>query len=178
MKSVKLVFGALPIVLLSLVLFFGSLASGRASAPPLSGKRVLFLGDSITQNGQYVSFIEYFLDKRYPTQTFNFISIGLASETVSGLSEKAHPFPRPYLHNRLQNALRAIKPAIVVACYGMNDGIYHPESQDRKAAFEKGIKTLISDGARGRRNANSDDPTSVRSSTRQDFGASRRGAGL
>jgi lysophospholipase L1-like esterase len=143
MKSVKSVFGTLPIVLLSFGLLVGGLAPVRAGAPPLSGKRVLFLGDSITQNGQYVSFIEYYLDKRYPARTFDFISIGLASETVSGLSEKAHPFPRPYLHNRLQNALRAIKPSIVVACYGMNDGIYHPESPDRKAAFEKGIKTLI-----------------------------------
>ena len=112
---------------------------------PFAGQRVLFLGDSITQAGQYVTFIEYYLNRRYPTAKFDLISIGLSSETVSGLSEKAHPFPRPYLHERLWAALDTIKPSVVVACYGMNDGIYHPQSAERMAAFQTGIKKLIAE---------------------------------
>jgi len=135
---------ALLLAIFSIVLLTLGLSPVRAGDAPLAGKRVLFLGDSITQNGQYVSFIEYYLDKLYPAENFDFISIGLASETVSGLSEKAHPFPRPYLHNRLQAALDAVKPSIVVACYGMNDGIYHPQSPDRMVAFQTGIRLLIS----------------------------------
>jgi lysophospholipase L1-like esterase len=110
----------------------------------LANKKVLWLGDSITQLGYFVTDVQYYLDKQYPNDKFNIISIGLASETASGLSEKAHPFPRPDVLERLQRALDIVKPDIVVACYGMNDGIYHPQSPDRMQAFQKGINTLVS----------------------------------
>jgi lysophospholipase L1-like esterase len=109
----------------------------------LANKRVLWLGDSITQAGDYVTFVEYFLEKQYPADKFDFISIGLASETASCLSEKTHPFPRPCVQERLQHALDMVKPQVVVACYGMNDGIYHPQSAERMQAFEHGIDKLI-----------------------------------
>jgi lysophospholipase L1-like esterase len=114
-----------------------------ANTPLFAGKRVLWLGDSITQDGKYVTFTEYYLNRLFPSQKFDIISIGLASETVSGLTEKQHPFPRPDLFNRLQNALALTKPQIVVACYGMNDGIYHPQSPERMQAFENGVNKLI-----------------------------------
>ncbi len=111
----------------------------------LAGRRILFLGDSITQNGAYVTMIEYYLNRNFPTQNFDLISIGLSSETASGLSEKIHPFPRPCVHERLARALSAIKPEVVVACYGMNDGIYHPQSSERFHAFQTGILKLVRD---------------------------------
>ncbi len=64
----------------------------------LEGKRVLFLGDSITQDGRYVSFVGYYLNRLFPEKQFNMYSLGLGSETVSGLSEQGHAggaFPRP-----------------------------------------------------------------------------------
>ena len=106
-------------------------------------KPILFLGDSITQNGTYVSCIEYYLNQLYPDKTFDVIGIGLSSETVSGLTEKNHPFPRPCLLERLNRALEMIKPGLVIACYGMNDGIYHPPDAGRMKAFQDGILTLI-----------------------------------
>jgi len=111
--------------------------------PSLSNKRILFLGDSITAAGHYVSFIEYYLNKRHVQQPFDIISIGLSSETVSGLSETDHPFPRPCVHERLGRALAALTPGLVLACYGMNDGIYHPQSPERMQAFKDGIEQLI-----------------------------------
>ena len=109
----------------------------------LANKRVLWLGDSITQAGDYVTFVKYFLEKKYPGERFDIVSIGLASETASCLSEKTHPFPRPCVQERLQRALDLVKPQVVVACYGMNDGIYHPQSPERMQAFERGIEKLI-----------------------------------
>jgi len=44
---------------------------------------------------------------------------------------------------RLDRALKAVKPAVVFACYGMNDGIYHPPSPARLAAFTDGLQRLI-----------------------------------
>jgi len=117
----------------------------QGDKPSLNSKRILFLGDSITAGGHYVSFIEYYLNKRHVQQEFDIISIGLSSETVSGLSETDHPFLRPCLHERLGRALAAIKPGLVVTCYGMNDGIYHPQSPEHMQAFQDGIERLIRD---------------------------------
>jgi lysophospholipase L1-like esterase len=111
--------------------------------PVLANKRVLWLGDSITNMGYYVTFVEYYLEKQYPADRFDIVSIGLASENTSCLTEKDHPFPRPCVHERLGRALSMVKPDIVVACYGMNDGIYHPQSAERMKAFENGIEKLI-----------------------------------
>ncbi len=105
--------------------------------------RIVFLGDSITQDGRYVSIIEYELFKQYPHSNFDLISIGLSSETVSGLTEPNHSYPRPDLHDRLDRALTTLQPSTVFACYGMNDGIYHPQSEERMAAYQQGIQKLI-----------------------------------
>jgi lysophospholipase L1-like esterase len=121
-------------------------AGTTISAQDLAGKRVMVLGDSITQAGTYVSFIEYYLQKELPEKSFDFVSIGLASETTSGLSEpghKAHGFARPCVHERLARALERVKPQVVMACYGMNDGIYLPLDPQRTAAFKDGITKLV-----------------------------------
>lgn len=108
-------------------------------------KRVLFLGDSITYAGEWVEFVEAYLRVQDPKATFEFINLGLPSETVSGLSEPGHAggsFPRPDLHERLDRALAKLKPDVLVACYGMNDGIYYPFGDERFAAFKNGMIKL------------------------------------
>lgn len=118
----------------------------KATAPQgtaLANKRVLWLGDSITQNGNFVTFVEYFLNKNFPKQNYDIISIGLSSETMSGLKESTRTLPRPCIHSRLDRALAETKPALVVACYGMNDGIYMPQSPERMKAFQDGLALLV-----------------------------------
>jgi lysophospholipase L1-like esterase len=122
----------------------GSVAAQDAES--LAGKRVVFLGDSITQAGGYISFVTYYLEKQHPQKDFDFLGLGLASETLSGLSEDGHAggkFPRPCLFERLGRVLDKAKPDVVVACYGMNDGIYQPLDDARFAAFKKGVTKLI-----------------------------------
>lgn len=119
------------------------LISNCSPEKDLPTKKVLILGNSITQQGTYVSFLDYFLTTQQTTINYDIISIGLSSETVSCLSEPTHPFPRPCLLERLDRALEMVKPDLVVACYGMNDGIYHPQSEERFSAYKKGINTLI-----------------------------------
>ncbi|HPA17143.1 MAG TPA: SGNH/GDSL hydrolase family protein [Verrucomicrobiae bacterium] len=107
-------------------------------------KTVLFLGDSITHSGQYIAFLETMLlaetDRR-----FQFLNLGLSSETVSGLSEDGHAggkFPRPDLHERLDRVLAKTKPDLILACYGMNCGIYQPLDDGRFQKFKDGIQWL------------------------------------
>ena len=110
---------------------------------PLKAKRILFLGDSITHAGGYISIIEARLIANGVESRPELINLGLPSETCSGLSEPDHPFPRPDVHERLDRALAATKADLVVACYGMNDGIYYPFSEERFAAYQAGMNKLI-----------------------------------
>lgn len=106
-------------------------------------QRILFLGDSITHAGHYISQIETQLLLNSDGKIPELINLGLPSETVSGLSEPDHPFPRPDVHERLDRALTKLKPNIVVACYGMNDGIYYPFSEARFEKYQAAINKLI-----------------------------------
>ncbi|MCB1237211.1 MAG: DUF1080 domain-containing protein, partial [Verrucomicrobiae bacterium] len=105
--------------------------------------RVLFMGDSITHAGHYVSMIDAVLRETTPESFPDLINLGLPSEGVTGLSEPDHPFPRPNAHERLERALETVKPDLVFACYGMNDGIYYPFSEERFAAYRSGIDRLV-----------------------------------
>ena len=108
-------------------------------------RRILFLGDSITYAGQYVEVIETYFATRFPDRSIEFLNLGLPSETVSGLSEEGHAggkFPRPDLHERLARVLEKTKPDTILACYGMNDGIYLPYAPERFAAFSNGLVRL------------------------------------
>ncbi len=114
-------------------------------AGPPEGKRLVFLGDSITYAGEYVERVETALITQMPERPWEVIDLGLPSETVSGLSEPGHAggqFPRPNLHERLDRVLAKVKPEVVVACYGMNCGMYHPFSEERFAAYKTGIELL------------------------------------
>ncbi|MCS6777155.1 MAG: SGNH/GDSL hydrolase family protein [Chloroherpetonaceae bacterium] len=143
----------LPVVSVTCVLFMITGSSGALLAlekpvplRPLQGvRRVLFLGDSITYAGGYVEWIDACLFRYAPEQRYELINLGLPSETVSGLSEPGHAggaFPRPDLHERLERALTRLHPDMVVACYGMNDGIYHPWDAGRFARYRAGMQRL------------------------------------
>lgn len=123
-----------------------SVAQTASDSYPLTkAKRILFLGNSITYAGDYVSLFERFYISHYPKPWAEVINVGLPSETVSGLSEPNHAdgaFPRPWLFTRLANVLTKTKADVVFACYGMNDGIYLPFDQTRFKAFQKGIERL------------------------------------
>lgn len=105
---------------------------------------MVVLGDSITQAGQYVEFLETIVLAE-TGRRYEWINVGLASETVSGLSEPGHAegkFPRPDLHERLGRVLEKTRPDAVMACYGMNCGIYFPFRDKRFNAFATGMEKL------------------------------------
>jgi len=114
----------------------------QAQIFPDNPKRVLFIGNSITYAGRYVQIVEAYQRAKFPGQEIEIYNVGLPSETVSGLSEVGHAggrFPRPDLHERLARILDQIKPDLVFATYGMNDGIYLPLDETRFLKFKEGI---------------------------------------
>jgi lysophospholipase L1-like esterase len=127
-----------------ILLLLAGISYAQSPFPP-SVHRVVFLGNSITYAGAYVTYIDAYLSTRYPQQEWTFINVGLPSETVSGLSEEGHAdgkFPRPDLHERLARVLTLTKPDLVFASYGMNDGIYLPFDEGRFQRFKDGINWL------------------------------------
>jgi lysophospholipase L1-like esterase len=128
------------------MLYRGNSAAGAENPQPLAGiHRVLFVGDSITYSGQYIEYIEAYVRTTQPQLHCEFLNLGLPSETVSGLSEPGHAggaFPRPNLHERLGRVLERAKPDLIVACYGMNDGIYYPFAPARFDKYQDGIRRL------------------------------------
>ncbi|MDX1948104.1 MAG: SGNH/GDSL hydrolase family protein [Pirellulaceae bacterium] len=137
-------------------LFFGfavwlvllSAASGAEPTPVdlvKQAKTVVFLGDSITAAGQYVALVDAWIVSQRWEHSPKIIDCGLASETVSGLSEEGHAggkFPRPDLAERLDRVLALTKPDLVFACYGINCGIYQPLDEDRFQKYQQGYQRL------------------------------------
>jgi len=74
--------------------------------------RIVFLGDSITEQYQYSSYIELYLTTRMPKGTFTFLNAGIGGDTANGGSA------------RFQNHVLAEKPTAVTINFGMNDGGY------------------------------------------------------
>ncbi|MFZ4733251.1 MAG: family 16 glycoside hydrolase [Pirellulales bacterium] len=127
----------------------GSGSATEPAAPATAGdlvagaRRICILGDSITFDGGWVAGLAAWTEARgYPAAVIN---CGLPSETASGLSEEGHAggkFPRPDVHERLERVLRVVRPDLVIACYGMNCGIYEPLDETRFAAYRAGIEKL------------------------------------
>ncbi len=129
-----------------LIALLSSVSQASASEKLLDGKRtILVLGDSITQAGDYVTYFDAWLVRKFPDKRFTVINAGVSSETISGLSEENHAggkFPRPDLHERLERVLAKTKPDLIISCYGMNCAIYKELDDERIARFRDGNMRL------------------------------------
>ena len=139
----------LPLVLIALALVRPSLALANTESPaPLQGvNRIVFLGDSITAGGNYVTDVECGMLAQ--GLRLEVIGLGLSSETATDLTEAENAkhlakygFGRPRLSERLQRVLDATHPDLVFACYGMNDGDTLPAGPDGLARFSAATTTL------------------------------------
>lgn len=143
-------FRRLALVVGSMAIFLPHVARAEGPAPAelLAGaKRVVFLGDSITAAGRYVAIIDAWLEATKKGTAPRVLDLGLPSETVSGLSEDGHAggkFPRPDLAERLERVLKLTKPDLVIACYGINCGIYEPFDAGRFERYQRGMAQLKS----------------------------------
>jgi lysophospholipase L1-like esterase len=104
---------------------------------------IVFYGDSITQGGQYVDLVETWLLASRPEWKGRIYNRGISSETLSGLTEADHKPPRPCALDRFTRDLPPLKPTIIVSCFGMNDGIYHPFDWNRFFAYRDGVLSML-----------------------------------
>ncbi|GAA0133245.1 hypothetical protein YSY43_00850 [Paenibacillus sp. YSY-4.3] len=106
-------------------------------------KRIVFLGDSITENGGYIRYLEAYFLENPPQGDLEFINLGVGGEMVAGMSEPGLEEPRPWLFERLDRALEESSPDWVFICYGMNDGIYYSYREDIYEAYCSGIRKAV-----------------------------------
>jgi lysophospholipase L1-like esterase len=76
------------------------------------GDRIVFLGDSITEQYQYSSDIELYLTTRFPRGGMVFINAGIGGDTATGGAR------------RFAEHVLAEKPTALTIDFGMNDGGY------------------------------------------------------
>jgi lysophospholipase L1-like esterase len=136
----------LALVALALALSAQAFAE-EVPAPLLGVQRIVFLGDSITQGGDYVTDFDCWLISR--GIHIEVLNLGLASESATDLTEaenaghkKSFGFGRPLLSERLDRVLAATKPDLLIACYGMNDGGSLPADQAGTERFAAAITHL------------------------------------
>lgn len=117
---------------------------------PLIGprERIVFFGDSITQGGSYVAYLEALTRLRFPNSAIEIHNHGISSETISGTSEPDHDPRRPWAHERFARDVADWHPTLLVSCFGMNDGNYHPFDEDRFARYREGINRLLERASR------------------------------
>jgi lysophospholipase L1-like esterase len=111
-------------------------ANAQSSFYLHSNDRVVFYGDSITEQGRYAAFVETYVVTRFPELNVRFINSGWAGEWVVGGGGGK-------IDQRLARDVVANKPTVATFMLGMNDAAY----QDFDAAFfdvyAKGYQHLL-----------------------------------
>ncbi len=100
------------------------------------GDRVVFYGDSITEQAHYTLPIEVFLRTRCPELKVSFINSGWSGDRAWGGEGGT-------LDERLQRDVIAHRPTVVTVMLGMNDGYYTNYDPKAVAAFQESLAQLI-----------------------------------
>jgi lysophospholipase L1-like esterase len=100
------------------------------------GDRVVFYGDSITQDGGYGRFVEEYVRTRFPDWDVRFYNAGVGGDTVKGGHSGT-------VDTRLDRDVIALRPTVVTVMLGMNDGRYRPFDPVTFAAYAEGLRAIL-----------------------------------
>lgn len=120
-----------------------TMAAGAAGADDFylkNGDRVVFYGDSITEQRLYTVIAETYVVTRYPKLDVVFVHSGWGGDRVTGGGGGP-------IDTRLQRDLFVYKPTVMTIMLGMNDGDYAPESEAVDQNFFDGYRHIV-DSAR------------------------------
>jgi len=113
-----------------------TLATAPADFYLESGDRVLFYGDSITEQRLYTTYVETFVLTRYPGLKVDFFPCGIGGDATwggwTGSSEE-----------RVKRDLAPRKPTKITVMLGMNDGGYVPFDPKIYAIFQEWYGKLL-----------------------------------
>lgn len=101
------------------------------------GDRVVFYGDSITDQRLYTTFVETYAVTRFPKANYTFTHSGWGGDRVSGGGGGP-------VDVRLWRDVLPYDPTVVTIMLGMNDGRYRAFEQPIFDDFEKGYRYIVS----------------------------------
>ena len=101
-----------------------------------SGDRVVFYGDSITEQQYYTRFIELYMLTREPSSDVTFMMSGVSGDKVSGGGGGP-------VDLRLPRDVFDLKPTVVTIMLGMNDGYYRPYEAGTMRTYELGYAHIL-----------------------------------
>ncbi|MCE5199519.1 MAG: SGNH/GDSL hydrolase family protein [Armatimonadota bacterium] len=121
-------------VVLAVVALIICLGCPVLSQPMLKdGERMVFFGDSITEQQIYSRYIMNYFALRYPDAKITFRNAGWGGDRSPGGL------------NRLKRDVLSLKPSVVSLCFGMNDGGYRDFDQGLFDTYMTGMKGLVSE---------------------------------
>ncbi len=101
-----------------------------------SGDRVVFYGDSITEQRYYPVAVQTFIRTRYPSLHVRFVDSGVGGDRVTGGWAGR-------IDLRLKRDVFPFKPNVVTIMLGMNDGSYKPFNKKIFAVYKNGYEHII-----------------------------------
>lgn len=124
------------LVVLQFVLGFATLGHAQTGFYLKAEDRVVFYGDSITQQAYYPAFVETYVTTHYPQLNVRFIDSGWAGDRVDGGFGGA-------IDQRLARDVIAYRPTVVTVMLGMNDGRYQKFDPALFATYCRGYRHLL-----------------------------------
>jgi lysophospholipase L1-like esterase len=100
------------------------------------GDRVVFYGDSITDQRLYTLDTEIFVHTRYPKLHITFTHSGWGGDRVTGGGGGP-------VDLRVQRDVAPYKPTMITIMLGMNDGGYHPYDAKTEEWYETGFERMM-----------------------------------
>lgn len=95
------------------------------------GDRIVFLGDSITEQYQYSTYIELYLTTRFPQWNLTFLNAGIGGDTASGGA------------GRFDSHVLSEKPTAITINFGMNDAGYHEFNPPANENYKKQTAAML-----------------------------------
>jgi lysophospholipase L1-like esterase len=117
-----------------LSLFLLVIAVGSAPADDFffkPGDRVVFLGDSITEQYQYSTYMELYLTTRFPKGDFVFLNAGIGGDTAHGGAA------------RFQSHVLDDKPTAITINFGMNDAGYQAFDEAKNKVYREKTAAML-----------------------------------
>jgi len=120
------------------VILISSLCTAQQPKPFYlkDGDKVVFYGDSITDQRLYTAIVEAFVATRYPSLNVSFTNSGWGGDSVSGGGGGP-------IDTRLKRDVFAYHPSVVTIMLGMNDGGYHPAAEDTNQKYYAGYRHIV-----------------------------------
>jgi lysophospholipase L1-like esterase len=105
------------------------------------GDRVLFYGDSITEQRLYTTYVEHYVLTHYPERRITFINTGWGGDQVT--RNECVPCHGVGGLARIKRDVIDHHPTVVTLLFGMNDGRYYDFDEATMKVYTDGLSAII-----------------------------------